>query len=95
MSEVITLGEALAAFLANERGPMEEARRWTRTVTGAEANVAVGLARLGVDVAYIGRVGDDGLGRAIVRRLRGEGVDVRHLRVDEAAATGVHLPRAP
>ena len=89
VSDVVTLGEALVAFLASERGPMAEAIAWTRTITGAEANVAVGLARLGVDVAFIGRVGEDGLGRAIVRRLRGEGVDVEHLRADDAAPTGV------
>lgn len=89
MNAVVTLGEALVAFLPAERGPMAEAGIWTRTVTGAEANVAVGLARLGVDVGYIGRVGDDGLGRAVMRRLRGEGVDVRDLHVDDAAATGV------
>ena len=54
--------------------------RIERYVAGAEANVAVGLARLGHGVvAYIGNVGSDGFGTAIVRALRGEGVDVRHL----------------
>ena len=56
-----------------------------RHVAGAEANVAVGLARLGHSVAYIGRVGGDGFGTAIVRKLRGEGVDVGHLAVDAEA----------
>jgi 2-dehydro-3-deoxygluconokinase len=89
VSEVVTLGECMAAFVALERGPMAEAATWKRTVAGAEANVAVGLVRLGHEVAFVGRVGDDGLGRAIVRHLRGEGVDVSRLVVDGGAATGV------
>jgi 2-dehydro-3-deoxygluconokinase len=89
MSEVVTLGECLAAFVATAQGPLAEAFDFERHVAGAEANVAVGLARLGHSAAYIGRVGGDGFGTAIVRRLRGEGVDVSQLVVDDAAPTGV------
>jgi 2-dehydro-3-deoxygluconokinase len=90
--EVVTLGECMASFVALERGPLADTARHMRTtVAGAEANVAVGLARLEHAAAFIGRVGDDGLGRVITRTLRGEGVDVRHLRVDGAAATGVMI----
>ncbi len=87
---VVTLGECLISLVATEPGPLAEAGTFERHIAGAEANVAVGLARLGHPVAYIGRVGSDGFGVAIVRRLRAEGVDVRHLTVD-AAATGLML----
>ncbi|HET9082845.1 MAG TPA: sugar kinase [Candidatus Limnocylindrales bacterium] len=87
--EVVTLGECLASFVASDPGPLAEARAFVRHIAGAEANVAVGLARLGHAVAYIGRVGGDGFGSAIVRALRGEGVDTRHLAIDDAARTGV------
>lgn len=87
--EVVTLGECLVSFVAVQPGPIAEATSFERHVAGAEANLAVGLARLGRTVAYIGRVGDDGFGAAIVRRLRGEGVDVRHLTVDPDAPTGL------
>ena len=89
MSEVFTLGECLASFVATTPGPLSEAVGFERHVAGAEANVAVGLARLGHSVTYLGRVGGDGFGTAIVRELRGEGVDVRHLAVDPDAPTGV------
>jgi 2-dehydro-3-deoxygluconokinase len=49
----------------------------------------VGLARLGHRPAYIGRVGADGFGTAILRRLRGEGVLTDFLSVDEIAPTGL------
>jgi len=88
---VVTLGECLVSLIAEEPGPLAEAATFERHIAGAEANVAVGLARLGQSVAYIGRVGSDGFGVAIVRRLRAEGVDVRHLTVDTVATTGLML----
>ncbi len=89
--EVLTLGECLVALIGEPMGPLAEATSFGRHVAGAEANVAVGLARLGHAVGYIGRVGDDGLGTAIVRRLRGEGVDVTWLRTEPGAATGLMI----
>jgi 2-dehydro-3-deoxygluconokinase len=87
--EVITLGECLVAFVANSLGPLAEASTFERHVAGAEANVAVGLARLEHESAFIGRVGADGFGAAIRRRLRGEGVATDHLTVDPTAPTGI------
>jgi 2-dehydro-3-deoxygluconokinase len=88
---VVTLGECLISLVARDPGPLAEAVTFERHIAGAEANVAVGLSRLGQSVAYIGRVGNDGFGVAIVRRLRAEGVDVRHLTVDTSATTGIML----
>jgi 2-dehydro-3-deoxygluconokinase len=88
-TEVVTLGECLVALVAGSPGSLAEAATFERHVAGAEANLAVGLARLGHRVAYIGRVGDDGFGTAILRRLRGEGVRVDCLGVDSVAPTGL------
>jgi 2-dehydro-3-deoxygluconokinase len=87
--EVVTLGESLVSLIASPRGPLAEATSFERVVAGAEANVAVGLARLGHRVAYIGRVGDDAFGSVILHRLRGEGVDVRQLLVEAGVPTGI------
>ncbi len=89
MTEVVTIGECLIAFVAASPGPLAEATTFERFVAGAEANVAVGLARLGHDAAFIGRVGSDGFGEAIRRRLRGEGVDTSQLTMDPDGATGL------
>jgi 2-dehydro-3-deoxygluconokinase len=90
-AEVVTLGECLVALVAPAQGPLAEATTFERHIAGAEANVAVGLARLGHSVEYIGRVGDDGFGTAILRKLRGEGVGVERLRVDAEAPTGLMI----
>ena len=87
-ADVVTLGEALVALVADEGRPLVDPGSFTPFVAGAEANVAMGLARLGRAVSFIGRVGADGLGQMVRNGLRGEGVDVSRLRDDPAAPTG-------
>lgn len=91
MAEIVTLGECMVSFIAAARGPLAASETFLRVVAGAEANLAVGLARLGHDVAYVGRVGDDPWGTVIRRTLRGEGVDVRRLVTDPGAPTGLMM----
>jgi fructokinase len=66
-------------FEARPRGAEAIARVFRRELGGAQANVATGLARLGVRVALVGAVGKDRLGRALTAHLAGDGVDVRHV----------------
>lgn len=87
--EVIAVGETLVALLAVGSAPLADVESFSRHVAGAEANVAVGLARLGRRALFVGRVGDDGFGRTIARRLRGEGVDVSGVVVDPERRTGL------
>ena len=70
------------------------------TVTGGEfatfrggkgANQAVAAARLGAHVAMVGCVGDDLFGRQLLDGLREEGIDVRGVRTDRGAPSGVAL----
>jgi ribokinase len=58
---------------------------------GKGANQAVGAARLGARVALVARVGDDTRGDGVIEALLAEGVDVRYLRRDPAAPTGIAL----
>ncbi len=58
---------------------------------GAPANVAVGVARLGGESAFIGRIGADPFGRFMADTLVAEGVDVRHLTQDPAHRTSTVL----
>jgi 2-dehydro-3-deoxygluconokinase len=87
--EVIAVGEPLVALLAVGPSPLADVESFSRHVAGAEANLAVGLARLGRRALFVGRVGDDGFGRTISRKLRGEGVDTSGIVVDSARRTGL------
>ena len=89
--DVVTFGEAMGMFVAASPGPLHRVRDYRLAQAGAEANVAVGLARLGHRVGWVGRVGDDPLGRFLVDELASDGVDVSSVSVDESAATGFQL----
>ena len=56
--------------------------------------MAIGLARLETPVTWLGRVGDDALGRRGLRELRAEGVEVVAI-VDDDAPTGLLLKETP
>ncbi|MFQ2174071.1 aminoimidazole riboside kinase [Aeromonas rivipollensis] len=58
---------------------------------GAPANVAVGVARLDGESAFIGRIGADPFGRFMADTLVAEGVDIRHLTQDPAHRTSTVL----
>lgn len=89
MTDVVTVGEPLVAFVATEPGPWRARMRFEGHVAGAELNVAVGLARLGHASALVGRVGDDGLGALVASEMRAENVDATHLGVEPGAPTGI------
>jgi 2-dehydro-3-deoxygluconokinase len=67
-----------------EDGPLRLGMPLTLRFAGAESNFAVALARLGVDVAWISRLGRDPFGDLIEAGLEAEGVDLRWVRRDEA-----------
>jgi len=78
--EVVVMGRVGADLYPNElRRPLAEVRTFTRFAGGFAANVATGLARLGVRAAVVSAVGADGHGAFIRSFLAGEGVDVRWL----------------
>jgi 2-dehydro-3-deoxygluconokinase len=94
--DVLALGEPLIS-LSGAPGRLPASRSLTKSVGGAEANVAIGLARLGLRPGYISRVGADPFGDEVVRTLRGEGVDVSAVQRSPARPTGVMVRelRAP
>jgi 2-dehydro-3-deoxygluconokinase len=68
---------------------LDDATTLALDVGGAEANLAIGLSRLGHSARFVSRVGDDPFGRRMRATLAQEGVDTDYLTVDDAAPTGV------
>jgi sugar/nucleoside kinase (ribokinase family) len=85
--DLLTVGEPLISLAASGRLAASQSLR--KSIGGAEANVAIGLARLGLRAAYVGRVGADPFGDEIVRTLRGEGVDVSRVQRSPQRPTGL------
>ncbi|MGW0981894.1 sugar kinase [Streptomyces xiamenensis] len=88
-ADVLTFGETMLSWQTD--APLTGGAPARTAVAGAESNVAIGLARLGHRVAWAGRLGADEPARLILRTLRGEGVDVRHVTTDPQAPTGALL----
>ncbi|MGB7802143.1 sugar kinase [Buttiauxella sp.] len=89
--DVITIGEAMAMFVASQTGSLEAAEQFVKRVAGAELNVATGLARLGLNVGWVSRVGNDSFGRYVLQQLAKEHIDDRGVTTDERYATGFQL----
>ena len=86
---VLCVGEALIA-LTPTRGSLRTATDLAVSAAGAELNVAVHLARLGLRSRFAGRVGDDPFGQRLRDALRLEGVDDGPLEIDRDRPTGVY-----
>jgi 2-dehydro-3-deoxygluconokinase len=91
---VVTVGETMALLHSEGIGSLAHARGMTVGIGGAESNLAIGLRRLGVPVAWVSRVGADELGTRVLRELRAEQVDVR-ARIDPERPTGLMLKSHP
>ncbi|MGG4491026.1 sugar kinase [Metabacillus idriensis] len=89
--DVVTFGEAMALFMAENPGPLDEVRHFTRELAGAETNVAIGLARLGLKSGWASKVGADAFGTFIMKRLAEDNVNVDHVFKDDRYPTGFQL----
>ena len=74
---VVLCGEVLLRLGAPDGELLLQSPRLHVAVGGAEANVAVGLARLGGDARIVSTLPDNPLGRAAIAELRRWGVDTR------------------
>jgi len=73
--DLVTFGEAMIRLTAPNHMRLEQARTLDVSVGGAEWNVAVNVARLGLRTAWVSRLVDNWSGRLIVGEARQHGVD--------------------
>lgn len=85
--DVITFGEAMMMLVADRPGPLEQAQAFHKRTAGAETNVAIGLARLGLRVGWASRLGADSMGRYLLAEMQREGIDCSHVISDPAQRT--------
>lgn len=82
---ILVCGEALVdLFLDAPEGAEMTGRA---VVGGSPFNVAIGLARLGVPVGFLGAISRDGIGAMLAGRLKQEGVDTRFIVRSERLST--------
>ena len=89
--DILSFGETMAMFVAEQPGDLAHVEHFGKRIAGADSNVAIGLARLGFNVAWLSRVGADSFGRFVIDSLQREGVDCSHVAIDPAQPTGFQL----
>lgn len=89
--DVVTVGEAMALFMARQPGALSQVHDFSRATAGAELNVAVGLSRLGLRVGYVSSVGADSFGEQLLEFMAAQGIDHSHVRIDLEHPTGFML----
>lgn len=87
----VSLGEVMVQFNPLSTGPLRYPKLFEVHVAGSEANMLVGLTKLGYQAGFISRVGNDEFGLMVIKTLRGEGVDVSRVKVDPEAPTGIYF----
>ncbi|MCE4049973.1 sugar kinase [Niallia taxi] len=89
MSRIVTVGEPMALFAAEHEGLLEEAEKFSRFVAGAEVNFSIGMARLGHQVTYITKLGNDPFGKNIQTFLEKNNIDTSFVSYDDKHVTGM------
>ncbi|MCP8616753.1 aminoimidazole riboside kinase [Salirhabdus salicampi] len=82
---VICLGEALIDFIPLD----QENISLQKSPGGAPANVAVGVAQLGTPSTFLGKVGDDVMGRFLQKTLQDFHVNTNYMLLSKEHRTGI------
>lgn len=88
--DVVTFGEPLLRLTPPNFQRYEQTQLFERHVGGSELNTSVGLARLGLDVAFFSRMTDDPIGRLIERELITQGVHTDEIIWTDEGRTGIY-----
>ena len=89
--ERMSMLNADSSFLLLEEGRKTEAEEVSTHAGGGAVNAAVAMARLGMDVAVLAKLGTDARADAILARLEQEGVSSRWTMRDARAPTGASV----
>lgn len=77
--EIIAIGEILVDFIPSKIAPLKDLESFQKCAGGAPANFAVGIAKLGLDSGFIGKVGNDPFGKYLKDILEKSHVNTNHI----------------
>ncbi len=90
--DIACLGRLAVDLYAQQFGSrLEDARSMAMYLGGSSANLAFGVARLGLKSAMISRVGNEQMGRFLTESLQQEGCDISQVQVDPERLTALVL----
>lgn len=78
--DIIPVGRVAIDFNPTDYNrPLSRSENFNRYLGGSPANIAVGMARLGRKVGFLGKISDDQFGDFVEGFFQGEGIDVSHI----------------
>ncbi|XP_059632920.1 probable fructokinase-4 isoform X2 [Cornus florida] len=87
---IVSFGEMLIDFVPTVSGvSLAEAPGFLKAPGGAPANVAIAVARLGGQAAFVGKLGDDEFGQMLAGILKQNGVTGEGILFDQGARTAL------
>jgi len=90
--DLVCLGRLAVDLYAQQVGArLEDVSSFAKYLGGSSANIAFGVARLGLRAAMLSRVGDEQMGRFLTDTLAREGCDVSQVQLDPQRLTGLVL----
>jgi 2-dehydro-3-deoxygluconokinase len=89
--DVVTFGEVMLRLSPPHFMRFEQTDSFDAHAGGAEMNVAVACARLGLKPAYVTKLGDNSIGHFIRNKAREHGVDTSHILWDPENRCGVYF----
>lgn len=92
--DLLTIGEAMVLVAPDDHGSIEIDAHVFLGAGGAESNVAIGAAALGLTTAWLSRIGPGALGDLVRASVARRGVDVSHVTVDPTRPTGLMVKHA-
>jgi len=81
---IVCIGEILADMIGEEKNGITT---YERKAGGAPFNVACALKKFGADVKFVGKVGDDLIGKFLIKFAKNFGMDTTYIDVDEKRNT--------
>ncbi|WP_238900346.1 sugar kinase [Clostridium sp. YIM B02500] len=87
--DVLTFGESMVVFSPNINGPLRHVHTFSKSLGGAESNVATALAKLNHSAGWFSKVSDDEFGRFVISSIKAEGVDTSRVIIDKERPTGL------
>lgn len=89
--ERMTMHNATSSFLLLEQGRKIDTESITSHIGGGSVNASVSMARLGIDVSSLIKIGRDQGGESVLARLSEEQVDQSHVIVTDELPTGTSV----
>ena len=79
MKRIVTLGEIMLRLSPPNHQKFEQAQQFDVVYGGGEANVAISLAKLGLQSSFVTKLPDNPLGMSAVQYLNRFGVLTNHI----------------